>query len=231
MLIITVMQVTVIYIYPMAGEGRYGQLALNFLESYRSNPPGYKHDTVVVANGAPITEDMRHMFGGLPGLILFEHDNSGYDIGAWQHVCREIPSEMVVFLGASTYFKGANWLKRMVEAVEAHGDAQYGTMGNLGNLQGVAPHIRTTAFWMFQSLFNSYPIAIIKAEQRYEFEHGRSCFTSWVQSIGLKSWVINWRSDLVWPHWNDSPNGFHRGNQMDLMVGDRLTMPPYYPHP
>jgi hypothetical protein len=33
------------------------------------------------------------------------------------------------------------------------------------------------------------------------------------------------------PTWNDGPNGYHRGDQRDLIIGDRLTGIPYYPHP
>jgi len=226
------MQIVVVYVFPLGVAGKYHDMAVRFLDTYHQHPPGMTHDTVIVCNGAPLTDEIRWMFDALPGIIYLEHDNSGFDVGAYQRAAREIPCDLMVFFGGSTYLRGPNWLQRMVGAYQAHGDAQYGTMGNVGQRHAnVSPHIRTTAFWMPPHLMNSYPTVITKPEQRYGFEHGRNCFTSWVSTQGLKSWVVNWSREYEWPNWNDSPNGFHRGNQSDLIAGDRLTMPPYYPTP
>lgn len=226
------MDIVVVYIYPQDGAGQYHELSIRFLDSYHRNPPGRQHDLVVVCNGSPVTEEARMKFSSIPRTIFLEHDNSGYDLGGFQRAAREIPCDLMVFFGVSTYFRGGGWLDRMVWAYQQHGMAQYGTMGNMGDARSrVHPHLRTTAFWMPPELMNGYPIIIQRPEQRYGFEHGPNCFTSWVRQNGFPSWVVNWRTEYNWPEWNESTNGFHRGNQSDLLVGDRFTMPPYYPHP
>lgn len=224
------MTATIVYVYPVVLADRYEPYALRFLESYHNYPPGFQHDTIVVLNGGRADTTLRCLFGFLPRCRLIEHDNSGYDIGAFQHACRECDTGMVVFFGASTYFTRRGWLMRMEQSFEKHGNAQYGAMGNRGNLSvKVWPHIRTTAFWMSPHLFNSFPKRIVRPEDRHPFEHGPDCFTGWVSRNGLENWVVTWSRELLWKDWDSDPNGYQRGNQGSLLAGDHLCEPPYYP--
>jgi hypothetical protein len=137
-----------------------------------------------------------------------------------------------VFFGASAYLKRAGWLNRMVEAREHHGEGLYGCMGNRGHIAvGVHPHIRTTGFWISSALFNSYPHAITRPEQRYGFEHGPDSLTSWTYRQGKRVMVVGWSGCYEQGRWDSIPNGFHRGNQSDLLSGDRNSEPPYHPVP
>lgn len=224
------MNIAIVYVYPVCTGARYEDYALRFLSEYQKFPPGMEHQSVVVLNGGRASSEIFCLFSPLPNLQFLEHDNSGYDIGAFQMAARSIPCDMIVFFGASTYFTRSGWLIRMATSFQRHGNAQYGAMGNRGdNAVAVWPHIRTTAFWMDPRLMNSYPHIINRPEQRHPFEHGPNCFTSWVKQQGLASWVVTWSSELQWANWDSCPNGFQRGNQSELLAGDHICEPPYYP--
>lgn len=224
------MTATIVYVYAVAAGAQYFDYALRFLESYHAHPPRMVHDTVVVLNGGRATSEIQCLFSSLPGLRFLEHDNSGYDIGGFQHAARECASDLAVFFGASTYFNGEGWLVRMATAFQRHGNAQYGAMANRGDLPvKVWPHIRTTAFWMDPRLLRAYPRVVTRTEERYPFEHGPQCFTRWVEQQRLKSWVVTWGKELLWADWDSDPAGFHRGDQSALLAGDHICEPPHFP--
>lgn len=217
------MKISLVYVYSVIAGERYDNYAFRFLESYHANPPGIEHETVVVLNGIKESSACTCLFSPLQHCSFLEHDNSGFDIGAFQHAARECPCDMMLFLGSSTFFTRPGWLIRMATAFQKHGHAQYGATGNRGNpAAGVWPHIRTTAFWMDPKLMNSYPVRVTRPDQRYPFEHHRGCFTDWVTKLGLKSWVITWGRDLLWEDWDSDPQGFHHGNQSSVLARDRV---------
>ena len=222
------MKVAITYIYPNAGEGGYFDLAVRFLDSYGKFPPGMDHDSIIVCNGSPATDETKFYFGSLPNLICLEHDGSGYDIGGFQLAARTVPCDLMVFFGSTAYLRQPNWLVRMVDAFQRHGDTLYGAMGNQG-VGDIYPHIRTTGFWMSPALLNRYPIQVTRPEQRYEFEHGRSGLTTWAIQQGKQPWVVSAVGDWVLQSCNSVPGGYHNGNQESLLTGDRLTRPPYHP--
>lgn len=225
------MKPVIVYVYAASAGDKYLMYAMRFLESYHSNPPGLDHDTVIMINGQKANSELTCMFSSMPNCAFLEHDNSGYDIGAFQMAARTVPCEMMVFFGASTFFNRKGWLERMVWASNSYGNAQYGAMGNRGDLKvRVWPHIRTTAFWMRPELMNSYPARITSPNQRHPFEHGEQCFTSWLTRQGTKSLVVNWNNVLEWENWDDDENGFQRGDQSSLLAGDHICERPYYPN-
>ncbi len=223
------MKIIVVYVYPINGNYGYLELALRFLTSYHEYPAGIEHEVLVVCNGAPVTEETRYLFDSIPNCRFMEHDNSGFDCGAYQHAARDNPCDLMVFFGASSYIKGANWLWRMADVWRTRGPGLYGVMGNRG-VGGVHPHIRTTAFWTSTELFNKYPHKVERTDQRYSFEHGPECLTSWIKRQGLPVLVVAWSGEYDWAQWDSFPNGYHRGDQSNMLAGDRLTCPPYYHH-
>lgn len=227
------MRVVLVYVYPVVhGDGdRHLQYAWRFLQSYHANPPDWPHETIVVCNGGQ-PDDTFHLFSTLPNFRVFIHDDSGYDIGAYQAVSKQSNADLMVFCGGSTYCRGKGWLKRMVESFVRHGPALYGCTANQGvtNL-GVYPHIRTTGFWMPPALFNQYPMKVTEPQQRYPFEHGKDCLTSWIKARRMRAYMVTWWGEYEWPNWDAVPNGFHREKQEGLLLGDRLTCPPFFPYP
>lgn len=220
------MKIIVVFVYPLNGSGQYLELALRFLASYHEYPAGIEHELLVVCNGAPVTDETRILFSQSPCRFM-THDNSGFDIGAFQHAARENPCDLMVFFGISSYLKGTNWLWRMADAYRTRGPALFGTMGNRG-MGNIAPHIRTTCMWMPPDIFNQYPVQVTRPEQRYPFEHGHQCLTSWVTGIGLVPYVVAWSGEYRWQEWDSFPNGFHRGDQSNMIAGDKHSCPPYY---
>lgn len=223
------MNIEIVYCHPMVGAGDWQGLAEQFVASYLANDPMIEHTTTVVCNGMPPSHDTKGLFASLPGLQFLNHDNSGYDLGAFQKASAQSAADMIVFFGASAYVKGRGWLLRMAQAFCKHGEAQYGCMGNCGVPHvSVYPHLRTTGIWCSPALFNAYPMKARYPQDRYIIEHGPGCLSMWVKGSGLKNWVVTHSGEWLHEHWDMIPNGFHRGDQSDLLSGDRLCRPPYY---
>lgn len=228
------MKIAIVYVYAPGSTATPGghdceYYSQRFIESYHSNPPGSEHETVIVLNGTRATSEITCLFSSLPNCCFIEHDNSGYDIGAFQFAARTFPCDLMVFFGASTFYTRSGWLLRMESAYKLHGMAQYGAMGSGAVLKyNVWPHIRTTAFWMPPELMNGYPKRVVSAADRHPFEHGRDCFTEWLRKSGVPSLEVTWNKILFVNNWGSDPNGFHRGNQRSLLALDRMCEPPYY---
>jgi hypothetical protein len=223
------MKIIVVYVYPLGGRDGHLELANRFLNTYHAFPPGVDHETVVVCNGGPTDGETEYLFGSLPGLKLLAHDDSGYDIGAYQKAAATYDSDLMVFLGGSSYLKCVGWLGRFAEARERHGDTLFGSMGNRGAVQfGVHPHIRTTGFAMSPALLRKYPTIVKSREQRYPFEHGPKCLTSWIYGQRKTPLVVVWTGEYPMAKWDEIPNGYHNGDQSNLLIGDRMTAPPFY---
>ena len=120
----------------------------------------------------------------------------------------------------------------MWEVFKQYGpDHLYGAMGNEGDMRfNCYPHVRSTAFWCSPELFNAYPMKITDPSQRYPFEHGPHCFSQWTLKSGRQVYVADTGGVWPYPGLSASPEGFHRGTQNWLLIGDRLTLPPYYAH-
>lgn len=225
------MKVAVVYVCPTENNGdKHAVYASRFAESYIKHPASYPHELVVVSNGGPPSIATRALF---PTAMFMVHDGSGKDIGAYQFASSCMADrDIIVFCGGSTYIRGSNWLGRIVHSYQKHGEALYGVMANCGNLIcDVWPHIRTTGFWTSPALFNKYPERVKTDVQRYPFEHSRNCLTQWLRDHGFNAFVVTWEKEYPPEQWHAIPDGFHSGSQSGLILGDRLTEPPYHPTP
>lgn len=219
---------TPLLIYCYAGD-RYLNDAARFISSYVAFPPGADHDSIVVCNGVPVDGMVRALFSSLANVSFLQHDNSGYDIGAFQMVSATQGPRIALFFGASAFMQRAGWMVRVIQAANRYGPGLFGAMGNTGdNRVAVWPHIRTTGFWLSTELFNRYPMKVTHPSQRYAFEHGSNCLTEWCKTQGFRPWVVTWDTEFPEQMWNHIPNGFHRGDQSDLLFKDRHCLPPYY---
>ncbi len=229
------MKPRIVYIYPQNDGGnqqKHDELAARFIGTYHSFPPDIEHDTVIVLNAGAVNATIQAMFSGFQNVMFLPRDGAAWDIGGYQQAAMMMPAELMVFLGGSTYIRGKGWLRRMAEVFEQRGPGLYGCMGNRGDARvKVSPHIRTTGFWTSGELMNRYPIRIRQHDMRYGFEHGPACLTTWIRRQGKPILVATWDGIYQERDWDSIPNGFHRGNQSGLLVGDRLTEPPFYSHP
>lgn len=214
------MSIIAIYVFWGAGD------AVVFADSYRKHQAGVDHLLCVICNDGSVSPDKRAIFSGIPAVFI-AGDNVGRDIGAFQQSALA-ECDLMVFFGSTAYLRGPGWLHRMSHTFKRLGDNLYGSMANRGDANSkVFPHIRTTGFWMSPKLFAAYPFAITEPEHRYPFEHGPDCLTSWILKLRRKAIVVGWHHENAWPDWNIR-NGFHDGDQSEVIVGDRLSKPPYY---
>ena len=232
MITVTPPPIALVYVYVNNGHGGFSTKALEFSQSYERNPPGFDHETIIVCNGAPATQPSKDLFNALPNVRFIDHDNSGWDIGAFQLAARTVPCELMVFFSAHTYFRRPGWLKRMVEVTGQLGDTLYGAMGNQGDLRfNVHPHIRTTGFWCSPQLINAHPYRVTQGGgggQRYHYEHGENCLSNFAKQNGRQPWVVGFDSILPLEQCDSMVGGYHQGNQEQLLVGDRMSSPPYF---
>jgi len=75
---------------------------------------------------------------------------------------------------------------------------------------------------------NRYPLKVTQPHHRYAFEHGQGCLSQWAGQQGYPSWVVTWDMEYPEQSWDLIENGFHRGDQSNLIFKDRLCEPPYY---
>jgi len=228
-------KILIVYIYAVGGAGGYRQKAVAFVDSYLRHSPGLDHDTLIVCNGSPVDSDTRSIFGKLPNVFYVERDDSGWDVGGYQEAAYSLSSDMMVFFGGHTYFRRSGWLARMWNVYCDYGDTLYGCTGSQGSLgAGVHPHVRTTAFWCNPALLRDYPFKVSQiggGGERYEFEHGLKSLTNWVISCGKQPWIVGANGIVPVQQCDLLPNGFHQGDQSNVLVGDRLTAPPFHHNP
>lgn len=226
------MKITLVYCYPLNGKNNFAPYAHEFVASYQRNPPGLEHDTLIVCNGEPASDTSKALFNPLPSVSFIDHDNSGWDIGAFQLAAQKSDAHFMIFCGSHTYFRKPGWMIRMKEVFDQFGDALYGSTGNQGDPScGVSPHVRTTGFWCTPEMMRQYPLKVTQpgaGGQRYEMEHGANCMTTWVIRSMRQALVVGWDCVQDVTRCNSIPNGYHSGDQSNLLVGDRLTAPPYY---
>ena len=221
------MKLSVIYVYP-AFVPLYDDYASRFVGTYCVNRCDVPHTLHVVSNGGPPSSTMTGVFSRIH-VEWHVHDNSGYDIGAFQMLSKLIPGEVAVYLGSSTYIRGPGWLKRISDSFDKHGEALYGTMSNEGcDPAGVLPHLRTTGFWTTTDLMNRHPFRVTSPEQRYGYEFGPDGLTQWVLKSGLDAYLVDWESEYPRPRWLEARNSYHFGDQSGLIFGDKLTDKPFY---
>jgi hypothetical protein len=223
------MKICVVYVYPKMTHAPAYDNAFRFLDSYHKHPSGIDHELIVVCQSFSPDEETKLLFGNIPGVSFFEHDNSGWDIGAYQHVARDVKCDMMAFFGSSAYVRGNGWLSRMAEAFSINPTCIYGSMQHYGALSiGVYPHIRTSGFWLNPNLLLQYPVLIHSPEQRYGFEHGPNSFTGFCyKRVGAL--VATWHGLFGPDQWNNIIEGYHNGDQKEMITGDKNSMPPFYP--
>lgn len=222
-------KIALVYVFVAGQNPHYSIMGHRFASKLRENPAGIDHETIVVCNGGAPVETEKDLFNGLPNLRFLMHDNRAHDISAFQMAALNTDAEISIFIGATSWFTRPNWGVRMLEVRDKFSAGIYGAMGNQGDLNSkVWPHVRTTGFWMDTKLFNEYPHKLTHAGERYAFEHGKDCLTEWVKGFGLRALIVGWENVVDVSQADQLPNGFHRGDQSNLIVRDRLSEPPYY---
>jgi GT2 family glycosyltransferase/Tfp pilus assembly protein PilF len=211
-------RIAVVYVHPIPPEPKHLEQTQRFLQSYREFPAQQDHTLYVMCNGGPPTDETRALFSSV-NCQFREHDDTGWDIGAFQRAAREIGCDMMVFLGGHAYFRKAGWLRRMAEVFDpAH---LFGATASHEH----DSHIRTTGFWCAPDLLRSYPHQVVTYPQRLEFEQGEKSLTRWAQSLGRQCFMVTWSGCYPVLEWRDERNWniYRRGDQSECLVFDRVT--------
>ena len=231
---IRIPKIVLVYVYPNTPGNGYLGHAARFANSYSMNPAGFEHSTVVVCNGGSPDDGTRALFQGLPSVSFMQHDNSGWDIGAYQAAVNAVECDLMIFCGAHAYFRAPGWLLRIWEVYDVNGPALYGATGSQGNGGGVQPHVRTTGFWCPPRLMKAYPHKVTQGGgggQRYEMEHGHNCLSNYAKAQNYPRLIVGWDDVKPLEQCDSMLEGFHKGNQNNLLIGDRLCCPPFYHTP
>lgn len=200
--------------------------AFRFVNSYFESPPMCEHDTIILTD-AGHEQAALELFGMLPGVRAVATPDHGKDLSRYEAWCHQTQAGCVLFLGGSAYCRRPGWGLRMITTFQRLGQMNiYGACGNTG-AGPVNRHIRTTGFWGRPGLFAGYPHWPKNPTERYGAEHGSSCLTEWVIRNGGQAYVVTFQGEYLWPGWHDDPQGYARGSQQNLLIGDRLTAPPY----
>lgn len=210
--------VTLVYIYPVGYE-EHDAYAKRFVQSYVKNPPDYPHETIVVCNGGKPNDFIQDLFRDIP-CRFFEHDDTGWDIGAYQSVAKHIRTDAMFCCGGLTHFKRSGWLRKMVDAWTRNGRGLYGT---LGSFQYGVKHFATTGFLCPPELIQQYPKPVVTYEERAEFEHGQACITNLALKLGMQVKLVTW--DGVWSldRMRQPSNILNKGNQSNCLTYYKQT--------
>lgn len=214
----------IVYCAPAGDE--HLSFQYRFLTSYCQFPPNIEHHTVILTD-AGNEQNARDFFAILPKLRVLATGSQGKDLQRYEEYCEQSNADCAMFLGGSTYCRRGGWGMRAIGAFMNLGSGNlYGSCGHTG-AGPVRPHLRSTGFWCSPAMYRQYPIKPRDQGQRYQVEHGNGCLSDWFANMGRRVLVITFSGEYDLAHANDDPNGYARGNQYNMLVGDRLTAPPY----
>jgi hypothetical protein len=201
-------------------NGEYTNWTRQFIKGYENNVPGCDHDSVVVFNNGQPSDADREQFRFLPHLRFFEHDNSGWDIGAYIAVSRTLGNPWAVYFGCTSFVQHPNWLERMRQSYEKYGPGFYGSLATYE----ISPHINTTGFWCPPPWVADYPVKVNGKPERYAFEHGREALWKMVDADGLPAKLVTWDGEYDWRQWRVPPDIYRRGSQSNCVTFFRHSM-------
>lgn len=198
------------------------QLAQRFVDTYRIFGPGAEHDTVIICNGGPASEETGQHLKQLPNVRFFPRANEGYDIGGYIQASRDVVSayDLVLCMGESVFFHRPGWLKRLLEAYTKNGEGFYGFYSS--NL--VRTHCFTTAFAADPERLVQFPYDIASRDSRYNFEHGVKSFWRWEMLCGRATVLVTWDGDWLPEQWRLPANIVFRGDQSNCLFWCNHTL-------
>lgn len=205
------MKISVIYCYPNIGNQHYDNCAKRFTSAYLRHPPGQiDHDLYVVVNGPEINKNQEGLFSPLVPNFIY-HNNSGRDVGAHRMASRNVPADLMIFLGSPVWPARAGWLDMIYDAFINHGPALYGAFC----FHQPAIHVRTTCYWSTPEIINSHTLPVDDG-LRYEWEHGSRSITRHCIKLGFPVLQVTWRGVFRQDQW-------HHVEEKDVLFFDQHT--------
>lgn len=210
--------ITLCYIH-VPGDAVHNAMEDRFVQSYKDNPPGVDHDTIVLCQGAEPRESDKARYLGFPRLRFIPRDQTGMDIGAYVDAAHFVETDAMICCGGSTTVRRPGWLARMQEAWDKHGPGMYGSLSSYQ----VRPHFNTTGFCLTPKMILSYPHPMITTPDRYEFEHGEGALWWRLHQQGIPCKLVTWCGEYDWPEWRKPDNISCRGDQSNCLTWFRIN--------
>lgn len=210
------MKVGICYVCPVVNWPQFKPSVQRFIATSSEFAPEYPHELHVMCNGGKPDQEMVNLFAGR-SPIFHEHDNMGWDIGAYRRVVGEVDCDYMLFLNTHAHFRRAGWLRRLVEAVEKFGPGLYGTSASME----IYPHIRTTTFMCQPKLVQSWVGKIVLPGDRHQFEVGPRSLTVLARQLGGETILVTWDGFYRQDDWRKAPNIYRRGDQSNCLIYDR----------
>lgn len=220
----------VCYCFPNGDE--HIEFAYRFLTSYLQHPPNVDHNTIILTD--PGNEaNAAEFFQLMPKVRVMATGCAGKDLQRYEEYCAQSSADCAMFLGGSAYCRRGGWGIKAVGAFMNLGATNlYGACGNTG-AGPVRPHVRTTGFWCSPALLRQYPIKCRDHPSRYHAEHGSGCISDWFAARGARRWIVTFGGEWDLAQANDDPHGYGGSSRShhNLLIGDRLTAPPFHSNP
>lgn len=217
------MKISLVYLHVVAKSdpnapdpSYYEKYTKRFCDTYRQYRPKIQHELIVCCCGGKSSSEVDKFYSSM--MTKYEcYLGQGWDIGAYQSVAQSLDSDWMVCLATPVHFVRADWLEKIVNAINQFGDGLYGPMASYEN----SPHIRTSCFACKPERFREYPHLINTRDRDRLFESCEWNFTRWFQQKGLPTKMV--ASDGIYDHpqWRTPPNIFRRGDQSNCLVWDR----------
>lgn len=209
------MKVDVVYTCVPDGVATLSHIT-KFIATRHVYPGGFEHRVVPVFNGGSPATAQKIPFSGLDHCFLERPSNIGWDIGGYIEAAKTVcvDSDIMVCFGESVYFHRPGWLKAIVNAWEKHGEGIYGAFGS----NVVRPHLQTTAFATSPQLLRIYPLNVSTKKDRYEFEHGKRSFMSFVETMGKQAMMVAFDGAYQKHSWRIPRNVIWSGDQSNCLV-------------
>jgi hypothetical protein len=209
------MKICVSYVCPVVNWPQFALPIQRFVSTYKAFPGNFPHELHVICNGGSPNSEIKNLFSNAPP-IYHEHDNGGWDIGAFLKAA-DVDCDMMLFLGTNTHFKRAGWLRRLIDACEKFGPGLYGPSASFD----ISPHIRTTAFMCDPRLLRGWTEDISRQKDRHKFEVGSISITAAANRQGISCVLVTWDGFYLQNEWRKAPNIFRRGDQSNCLMFDR----------
>jgi hypothetical protein len=211
------MKVGICYVCPVIKWKDFESLARRFVSSFENFPPEYPYEFHLVCNGGNPNAEVLELFSSL-NPIYHEHDNTGWDIGAFQKIAPEVSCDLMLFLGTNSHFRRAGGLARLMEAYEKFGPGLYGTAASFD----ISPHLRTNGFLCDPQLVAEvWAQNSSHANPRHHFEVGKTSLTRVAAKKKLPIVLVTWDGFFLQKDWRKAKNIYRRGDQSNCLIYDR----------
>lgn len=118
----------ILYLHRYATDARALRM---FVDAYRTNPAGIRHDLIVLAKGfeGRLRPQEEGILAGLSTTTLFLEDE-GFDIGSYRTASHELPHRRVCFLNSHARPLVSGWLRFLCAGLDIDGVGVSGASGS-----------------------------------------------------------------------------------------------------